>query len=265
MLDLTLGRSFKPSRKILYIRDLLRELVVREIKLKYKRSVLGIGWSLLNPLAQLLVYSIVFGNLLPQRIDRFLVFLFIGILVWEWFNTSLMSATRAIVGNRELIKRPGFPSPILPLISVTSNLINFLFAIPILIGVLIYEGTTFSPVFFAIPLIMVLQFAFSMGLAYLLATFDVTFRDIEYLLGIALKLMFFMTGIFYDPAPLIEKVPILYYNPMLHIVQAYRTILIEGQLPDLLPLGILSGISILLLVVGYKTFTNASYKYVEEL
>lgn len=265
MINSSFIKKISPGRRALYIRDLLRELVVRDIKLKYKRSILGMGWSLLNPIAELTVYAIVFGNLLPVPIDSFLVFLFIGILVWNWFQTSVLSATRAIVGNRDLIKRPGFPSPVLPLISVTSNLIHFLIALPILIIVLIYEQTPVTAALAALPLLLILQFVFTMGISYFLATLHVTFRDIEYLLGILLRLMLFLSGIFYDPIPLIEKIPALNFNPMLHFVQAYRTILIDGQLPKLLPFAILSFISVALLVYGYSIFINASHKYVEEV
>lgn len=253
------------SRRLLYIRDLLYELVVRDFKLRYKRSILGVGWSLLNPLAQLLVYQLVFTTIIPNEIDNFVAFLFIGILSWDWFQASLMAATNSIVGNRDLIKRPGFPSPVLPLIAVTSNLVNFIISLPILAAVLIFQGTPFTSVLLLFPLVIVLQFCFTLGLSYFLATFHVTFRDTEYLLGILLKLVFFMTGIFYDPAPLIARFSILNLNPMVYILGAYRSIVVSGEAPALQPILILSGASIVLLGLGYATFKQASYRYVEEL
>lgn len=250
---------------MLYIRDLLYELVLRDFKLRYKRSVLGIGWSLLNPLAQLLVYLLVFSALLPRSVENFAGFLFLGILGWDWFTSSLIAATNSIVGNRDLIKRPGFPSPILPLIAVTSNFINFVVALPILAIVLFIEGTPFMMIMAVFPLIILLQFVLSLGLGYLLATFHVTFRDTDYLLRIVLKLAFFITGVFYDPVPLIEKYPFLTFNPMVHILAAYRSVMLEGKLPPFWPTLIISSISLLLLILGYVAFKQTSYRYVEEL
>src|SRR5215468_1809870 len=103
-----------PNVQFAVRRDLLRELVVRDMKLRYKRSVLGLGWSLLNPLAQLLVYKFIFEQVLPVNVPNFTSYLFSGVLVWNWFHMSLVLATSSIVDNRDLIKRPGFPIAILP-------------------------------------------------------------------------------------------------------------------------------------------------------
>ena len=113
-------------RAVDYLRDLLFTLVGRDMKLRYKRSILGIAWSLLTPLAQLAVFYLTFDVLLPLNIPNYLAFLFSGVLVWNWFQGSLYQATSTIVDNRELIKRPGFPAAILPTVTVASHLIHFL-------------------------------------------------------------------------------------------------------------------------------------------
>jgi len=115
-------------RNLTQIRDLLFTLVARDMKLRYKRSILGIAWSLLTPLAQLVVYYFVFTVLLPLSVPNYVSFLFSGVLVWSWFQMSLFQATSAIVDNRELIKRTGFPAAILPMVTVTTQLIHFLVA-----------------------------------------------------------------------------------------------------------------------------------------
>ena len=129
-----------PGRRLIYMRDLLRELVGRDMKLRYKRSVLGIAWTLLNPLTQLLVFLFVFNLLLPLNIPHYSSFLFAGILVWNWFQGSLNQSTGAIVDNRELLRRPGFSAAILPIVTVTSHLIHFLLALPVLLLFLMLEG-----------------------------------------------------------------------------------------------------------------------------
>jgi lipopolysaccharide transport system permease protein len=254
------------AHKLIYLRDLLRELVARDMKLRYKRSVLGFAWSLLNPLAQLAVLSFIFNLVLPLSITNYPAFLFTGLLAWSWFYSSLIAATSAIVDNRDLIKRPGFPSAILPTVTVTSHLVHFVLALPVLLVFLVLSGIHLTGTVLLLPLIVVLQFALTLGLAYLLATFHVTFRDTQYLLGIFLLLGFYLTPIFYD-ASVIPPVyqPLYRLNPMYHLIDAYRAILLRGRVPDLRLLAMLSLLILGLVWVGYKIFTRASYQFVEEL
>ncbi|MBD0305456.1 MAG: ABC transporter permease [Nitrospiraceae bacterium] len=252
--------------RAIYARDLLRELVSRDMKLRYKRSVLGIVWSLINPLAQLLVFYFVFGVLLPLHVSHYSSFLFTGVLVWSWFQSSLLSATGAIVDNRELIKRPGFPVAILPTVSVTSHLVHFLLAVPILLGCILLDVGRLSGAIVAMPLMIAIQFIFTLSLSYLIATFHVTFRDTQYLLGVLLQLFFFLTPVFYDIAAIPERHrSLLRLNPMVHLVEGYRAILIHGKLPDQTSLLVLAVCSTVLLLIGSLVFKRASYRFVEEL
>ena len=130
-----------PMPRLLYLRDLLLTLVGRDMKLRYKRSILGIAWSLLTPLAQLAVYYLIFDVLLPLNIPNYLSFLFSGVLVWSWFHGSLYQATSAIVDNRELIKRPGFPGPILPAVTVPAISSIFCWRCPFCFVLLVLGGT----------------------------------------------------------------------------------------------------------------------------
>lgn len=254
------------NRQFIYVRDLLYVLVVRDIKLRYKRSVLGLGWSLLNPLAQLLVFQFVFGVLLDSNIPHFAAFLFTGILAWTWFQSSLMTATGAIVNNRSLIKRPAFPTTILPLISITSEMIHFLLAVPMLLLVLVIGGIPLTNSTFILPLIILIQFLLTLSLAYLVAIFQVSFGDTKYLLGIILHLLFFSTGIFFDIRQISDTYqPFLNLNPMVQIINAYRDILITGTLPDFQPLIIIGLLSIGILWFSYRNFVKAGYYFVEAL
>ena len=256
-----------PGHRLIYIRDLLRELVGRDMKLRYKRSVLGIAWTLLNPLMQLLVFLFVFNLVLPLNIPHYSSFLFAGILVWNWFQGSLNQSTGAIVDNRELLRRPGFFSPILPIVTVMSHLIHFLLAVPILLLVLLLEGSRLTSAILALPGVMALQFLLTLGLAYLVATFHVTFRDTQYLLGILLNLFFYLTPIFYDVSSIPASYQALYrLNPMTHLVEAYRAILIHGVLPEhFTPLLLLGLCATGLLAFSYVTFTLASAHFAEEI
>lgn len=262
-----LKRSLPYSRRLVYLRDLLSELVARDIKLRYKRSALGLAWSLLNPLAQLLVFYFIFSLVLPLNIPNYAIFLFAGILVWTWFQTSLFTATGAIVDNPELIRRPGFPIAILPVVTVTTHLIHFLLALPILLFFLMISGDNrVTYAILALPLLIVLQFILTLSLAYLVATIHVTFRDTQYLLGIFLLLGFYLSPIFYEASLIPDKYQLLYrLNPMVDLIDAYRVILMKGELPNLLPLLIFGVFAVGLLWLGHRIFMRTSYRFVEEL
>jgi lipopolysaccharide transport system permease protein len=253
-------------RRLVYVRDLLRELVVRDMKLRYKRSVLGIAWSLLNPLAQILVFLFIFGVVLKVNVPNYPSFLFIGVLAWNWFQSSLLLATEAVVDNRELIKRPGFPPAVLPVVRVTSDLIHFLLALPVLLVFLIFQGGGITSAMMALPLVIAFQFILALGLAYLASTFQVVFWDTKYLLGVALQLLFFLTPVFYDSSLIPERYRWVYrLNPMGQLIDSYRAILIRGELPNDPILLVAIVVAILLLLFGYLNFVRASVYFVEEL
>jgi lipopolysaccharide transport system permease protein len=261
---MSLGVSI--PRRIIYSWDLLFELVSRDMKLRYKRSVLGIAWSLLNPIAQLLVLFFVFSRVIQIRVPNYFSFLFTGLLAWSWFQSSLLLATGAIVQNRELIKRPGFPTAILPTVTVTTHLVHFLISIPVLLIFLMLAGIEFKVVILALPIVIAIQFILTLSLAYFVSTFQVMFRDTEYLLGIFLQLLFFLVPIFYDPKAIPAPYNTIYnLNPLVHVIDAYRAILIRGEVPSAMLLLVLLLFSSCLLFIGYIIFKRASYQFAEEL
>lgn len=263
---LTLADKNVSLQRVVYLRDLLHELVVRDMKLRYKGSVIGVAWSLLNPLAQLLVLGFVFSKMLPLNIENYTAFLFTGLLAWNWFQASLFSATTAIVDGRSLIKRPGFPAVILPAVTVMSNLIHFILALPVLLAFLLLTGIPLHGTILLLPLLLVLQFVLTLSVSYFLATFHVAFRDIQHLVGVLLMLFFYLTPIFYDAAIVPAQFQFIYrLNPMVHLLDAYRAIFVTGEMPSWPPLLILGAIGTVLLLWGYRVFLNASYTFVEEL
>ena len=216
-----------------YLFDLFYELVVRDLKLRYKRSVLGLAWTLVNPLVQLLVLSFIFRTVLPLDIPNYPSFLFTGLLAWNWFQLSLYSSTGAIVDNRELVRRPGFPVTVLPMVTVASYFIHFLLALPILLAFLVLSGIRLSSAALLLPAIWAVQFVLTLSWAYLVAALHVTFRDTQHLLGIALMLGFYLTPIFYDASILPSRYAWRYgLNPVAVLLNAYRELLIFGRLPD---------------------------------
>ena len=250
----------------LYIRDLLQTLVARNMKVRYKRSVMGFAWSLLNPLAQLLVFGFVFTMVLPLNIPNYAVFLFSGLLPWTWFSGALLESTEAIVGNRELIRRPGFPTAVLPVITLVSHLVHFTLALPVLLLFLLAAKITLTWTILALPLIIIVQFVLMLSLAYLLSTIHVTFRDTQYLLNILLLLGFYLTPVFYDSTAVPGRFHLMYsLNPMYHLINAYRAILLHGVWPDFVSLGLVGAAASAVLLLGYRYFIHTSYQFVEEL
>ena len=253
-------------RRFVHRRDLLRELVVRDMKLRYKRSYLGIGWTLVNPLAQLFVYNFVFGVLFRVNIPNFIVYLFVGITAWNWFSAAILESTVAIIANRDLIRQPGFPAALLPSVTVGSHLIHFLLTLPILFGLVALSGIPITSAILWLPLPILVQYVLILSLCIPAACLHVSFRDTQYLLGIFLMLGFFLTPIIYDLSIVPERYHKFYQlNPMTHMVDAYRAVLIRGERPDLVSLAIPAAASVVLLRLSYLLFRRASTRFAEEL
>jgi len=250
-----------------YFSDLLRELVVRDLKIRYKRSVIGLAWSLVTPLLQLAVLSFAFRLVIRLDVENFTLFLFIGLLAWSWFQSSLHMSSASIVDSRELLKQPGFPAAVLPVATVTTNLVHFLLAFVALLPFLLFAGgASLSWTVLLLPLVMAVQFVLILSIAYFFATLNVNFRDTQHLVGVLLMLGFYLTPIFYQA----EKVPHPFQaayqlNPLVHILGAYRAILMDGALPNLALLALVCFASCLLLLVTLRQFTRASSRFVEEL
>jgi lipopolysaccharide transport system permease protein len=255
------------SRKQTWIHrfDLVKELVVRDTKLRYRGSVLGIAWSLLNPLSYMLVFTFLTRRVLSFNVPNYPAFVFIGTLAWSWLQTSV-TLSAAITDNRTLVKRPGFPSAILPVTVVSTNLIQFLLALIVPLVYFLVRGGRITFVALMLPLVVIPQFLLTLGLGYLAATFQVRFRDTRHILGVLFRILYFLTPIFYAASMVPKRYEAIYrLNPMYHLVTAYRTILIYGHVPDLLVLAILGLMGIILLWIGHVVFARSSPRFVEEL
>ncbi len=263
--SVSLGKSRRFGR-IQYLFDLAYELVKRDIKLRYKGSLIGLGWSLLNPLATLAVFASVFSLLLPLNIPNFAVFLYTGILAWTWFQSSWVAGTTSIVDGRELIRQPGFPPSILPIISLLSNLVHFILALPILLIFLLISDIGLPLTILYLPIVLLVQLLMTACLSYFTAAVHVSFRDTSHLVNIFTLLLFYLSAIFYDVATLpVEVQPWFRLNPIIHLLDAYRAILIDGQPPNLLALLVLALLSTAALWLSQRYFVRMSYRFVEEL
>ena len=221
-------------RTLVRYRALIQSLVSRELKARYRGSVLGFLWSFANPLLLLLTYTLVFTVVLPNRdrsIQPYWLFLFCGILPWTWFQASLAESSGVIITSGNLIKKVLFPAEVLPTVSVLTNLVHFLLGLPILLLVLAFEHRL-GWMALALPLPMIVQLVLSLGLAFFLSALTVHFRDILNILTHVLHLWFFATPIIYSYSALDEGSPlrkVLRLNPMTHVVVTYQQMLFGGR------------------------------------
>ncbi|MEB3295335.1 MAG: ABC transporter permease [Synechococcales bacterium] len=269
------GTRFRQRRQYIYYRDLLWELVVRELKLLYKRSIFGVAWTLMNPLLQLAIFSLVFRLILKAGgdIPHYLAYAFSGILIWTWTQSSLFQATALITGNRPLIRQPSFPVPILPVVTTTTGLIHFLLAIPALLVIMLIDGVHYDLKILLIPIPLILQFLLTVSIAYPLAALNVTFRDTQHTLGVILQLMFYLLPIFYSIDLITANSDVSFWlkelyllNPLVTILELYRYVFsITPNLPDLWHLISLAIACMFLLPLGYRIFRKQSERFVEEL
>jgi lipopolysaccharide transport system permease protein len=262
-----LGRSEASWRwRATYLWDLLYELVSREVKVQYKRSSLGILWSLANPLFQFLVFGFLFSKVFAMSATRYSTYAFSGLLIWTWFQASLAQGTRAITGNRELIKRPGFPVAVLPVVSVVTPWVHFLWALPVLGLFLWRDAAPLSWSVLLLPGLMLLQFLLSLSLIYMLAAVNVVFRDAQHILGVILQVLLFATPVFYQAKAIPEKYRAIYLlNPLAHLIDAYRAVLVEGTLPNWSVLAVLTAAGLLILLGSFQVFMRISARFADEL
>jgi ABC-type polysaccharide/polyol phosphate export permease len=218
-------------RQLFRYRGLIQILVARDLKARYRGSVLGFVWSFVNPLLLLLVYSFVFTYIMRRGeevdLEPYAVFLFCGLLPWTWFSSALSEGANALIVGGNLIKKVMFPAEILPVVAVISNMIHFLFGLPILLGFLLWYAIPLrltELIWF--PLVMVVQFILSLGMVMVLAALTVHFRDIKDLLSNVLTLWFFATPIIYPMSALSGRLRFwMDFNPFAHLAISYQEIL----------------------------------------
>jgi ABC-type polysaccharide/polyol phosphate export permease len=256
-------------------RELIRNLVVRDLKVRYKNSVLGVLWSLLNPLLMTVVFTVVFTLMVPSNIEKFPVFFMCGFLPWSFFQTSVMGATGSIVGNAHLIKKVYFPREILPLAHVLSDLVNFSLALVVLFLMLLVFRVRLTPAALMLPLIILAEMMFILGMAFFLSTANVFYRDTQHILEILLQAWFFLTPVFYPITILPESRVVLgvtidiqlwarRLNPMASLVASYRDVLYRG-VPTGLDFFLRTFVTCLLvLVIGFLVFRRYSPAFGEQ-
>ena len=249
-------------------RELLKTSVKKDIGGKYKHSFLGVLWSFINPLLQILVYALIFPLVMKNggSYKDYTVFMVCGLIPWAYFTTVINRASFIMIENGNILKKVYFPRSILPLSLVTSETINFLVSCIIILAFIVIKGFGISKFILFFPLVLLIQYVLLLGIALIFSAVTVYMRDIQHFIGVVLQLLFYATPIVYS----IDTIPenfrwILKWNPMTYIIEGYRAIFYNQTMPDLKALGILGVISIVILIVGYLLFNKLQKRFAEEL
>jgi len=254
-------------KELYHYRELLKTNVKKDIRGKYKASFLGVLWSFINPLLQVLVYAIVFPYIMKIDTENYLVFLICGIIPWTWFTTSLSQGTTCITNNSNLIKKVYFPREILPISVVTSGLINFLISCIIIVIFVLLGGCGLSWYILLLPFIALIQYIVTLAIIFLTSAFNAYVKDTEYIVNFILNLLFYATPVLYS-ANMFEGSPIMWLfrlNPMAHLINAYRDIFYVHELPNMMNLLLLLIISLLILIICYSIFKKLEKRFAEEV
>ena len=256
----------KVFKELYQYRELLKTNVKKDIRGKYKASFLGVLWSFINPLLQVLVYAIVFPYIMKVQTPNYLVFLVCGIIPWTWFTTSLTQGTTCITNNGNLIKKVYFPREILPISVVTSGLVNFLISCIIILIFVLLGGLGLSWHLVFLPLIALIQYIFLLAFALLLGAINVYVKDVEYIVIFIINMLFYATPILYTTTMFDGWITWIFkLNPMAHLLNAYRDIFYVHEIPQIGNLMILLGIGIVALVLCYSIFKKLERKFAEEI
>lgn len=254
-------------KEIYAYRDMIYSLVRRELRGRYKGSVLGFLWTYINPLCQIIVYSIVFRIIFRVNIDKFYLYLIIGMMPWTFFNSSVQGGSTCIRAQSDMVKKIYFPREVIPISYVTSTFVNMLLSFIIVFFAVFAAGYGINVrVIFYLPLIMIIQYIFVLGIALFVSSITVYFRDLEQIVSVLMMAWIYGTPIMYN----MEYVPeqyrsLLVLNPMTPIVEIYHQILYYRVTPTTNYWIIAGGASVFTFAVGLVTFEKLDRNFAEEM
>ena len=253
-------------RSLIAHRELIGILVAKQLKLRYRGSMLGFCWTLLNPLLLMLVYTLVFSVYLRIDIEKYPAFLFAGFVPWLWFSTSLQQGVTCILDGAGLVTRSRFPAEVLPIVTLTSNTVNFLLTLPLLFLFLYALHITLGPARLVLPVLIALQYALTLGPVLILSAANVYYRDLQHIILHLLTVAQFLTPIFYPLSIIPESFRAwVFFNPLTTLASAYQDVLYFNRVPPWPPLLALLALAIVMLSVAVKTFDRSKQTFVEVL
>ena len=250
-------------RELYRYRELVASLTVRDLRVKYKRSLLGIAWSVLNPLLMVAIYTAVFSVFLRIVVlPNYWALVLCGLLAWTFFANALSTSAVAFVRSPDLVTKVRFPLEALPISMVLAHFVNFLITVALLLVLVVAVRLPLGPSIILLPLLLVAELALAVGLGLLVSTLTVYFRDIEHLLTIGLTAWFYVTPILYplDPRALphgaARYLPLIKLNPMSWYIGSFHSVLYYGGWPDPVLFALMLGSAVVALAGGYAVFSR---------
>ena len=254
-------------KEIFAYREMIKSFVRRDLRGRYQGSFLGFLWTFLNPLLQLVVYSIVFGTILQSNIEKYYLFLFVALIPWLFFANAVSGGSMAVISQKDMVKKIYFPREVLPIAHVTSAFVNMLLCFIVIFIVVIVSGTPLNPLALLclIP-VWIVEYILALGVAFITSAVTVYMRDMEHILSIIVMAWQYLTPVMYSDEIVPEKFQFLFnLNPMTPVIRAYRDILYYSRVPDLTTLLSALGMGVFVLVVGWFVFSGMKRRFAEEL
>jgi ABC-2 type transport system permease protein len=257
----------KTIKEIYHYRAMIEGLVKKDLKGRYKGSVLGFLWTFINPLLQLAIYTFVFKIIMNNPVPQYYLHLFVALIPWIFFSSSLTTGSVSVLGQANMIKKIYFPREVIPISYTVSSFINFLLSFIIVLAVSVLSPRPFSlTAYLFIPAVMIVQFILVLGTALITSSLTVYLRDLEHIMGVLNMALMYLSPVVYGMDYIPERFRSIYMlNPMAGVIISYRDILYYGKIPDLMTLFQAFLISIIILVAGWNIFGVLKKRFAEEL
>jgi ABC-2 type transport system permease protein len=244
---------------LLSYRDLIWALVLRDLKVRYRRSAIGFVWTMLQPLLMMLVFQLVFSQMFRFEIPNYAVYALAGILFWNFFSQSILASMNSLRGNANLLRKVPVPHAVFPVATVISGLVNMAFAMVPLFGLLIVTRQPLTPALLFLPVAILLAALFTLGAGLLLSPLAVFFHDVTELIAVALTLLTYLTPIFYPLSILPPNMLwIVRFNPIRSILEVFRDPIYYGKIPPWSHLAVAVGVTLIMLAIGAAAFRKSS-------
>lgn len=256
----------KTFKEIINYREMIANLVKKDLRGRYKGSVFGFLWTFINPLFQLLIYTFAFTYILDSNIDQYYLWLFVALIPWIFFSSSILGGSTSIRASKDLVTKIYFPREVLPIAYVTSCFINMLLTFIIIFITVLVSGRGIHLSVVVLPIIWIIEYILALGMAMLFSAITVYFRDMEHIMGIILQGWIYLTPVIF---PIPEEKPaakaIMMFNPMSPIILAYRDILYDGVFPSAERLLYSFGFAAFFFLLGFYAFGRLKRHFAEEL
>ena len=255
-------------KSIFHYRNMIYSLVKRDLKGRYRNSAFGFLWNFMNPLFQIIIYYIAFSALVFRDMPAYYIFLPCGMIPWHFFSSSVSAGSSCIVSNGGMVKKINFPREVVPITLVTKNLVNFMIAYTIVFLMVIVTDFGFNGMaLLFLPVIILIEYVFILGLVFLTSSVDVYYRDISQIMGVLMMGMIWVTPVIYRnymiESTLLET--IIKYNPMTYFMNVIHDIMYFKVIPDMFDLIICMILAVAAIVIGWLTFVKLQRGFAEEL